>query len=281
MVSLYNSTTFEISKIITGNYSTSFSWGIKAFSKEFRDPIYAVYAFVRLADEIVDTFHDFNKKDLLDRFRKDTFDAIKDGISTNPVLHAFQRTVNQYNIDHELITAFLDSMEKDLTKSVYDDKLNFDEYIYGSAEVVGLMCLYVFCSGDKNKYQQLYPAAMKLGAAFQKVNFLRDIKSDLEERGRIYIPGVPGEYSFNDEAKQKLEAEIEKDFAEALAGIMRLPSGVRLGVYSAYMYYQMLFRKIRNMNINELLRGRVRISNVKKTSLLVQSYFTVKVFGEA
>jgi 15-cis-phytoene synthase len=280
MVSLYNSTSFAISKILTTAYSTSFSWGIKAFSEKYRDPVFAVYAYVRLADEIVDTFHDHDKAGLLKKFREDTFEAIREGISTNPVIHAFQKTVREFNIDHELITAFLDSMEKDLSNTVYD-KYNFDEYIYGSAEVVGLMCLYVFCSGDKDKYNKLYPAAMKLGAAFQKVNFLRDMKSDFEERGRVYIPGISGDYNFNDDAKRRIEEEVEQDFNEALEGIMKLPAGVKLGVYSAYMYYYILFRKIKKMNIDELLKGRVRISNLRKTILLVQSYFTIKVYGEA
>jgi 15-cis-phytoene synthase len=280
MVSLYNSTSFEISRIVTSAYSTSFSLGIKAFSQEFRAPIYAVYAYVRLADEIVDSFHDFNKRNLLQKFREETFKAIEEGISTNPVLNAFQLTVKKYNIDHKLITAFLDSMEKDLSKTVYD-KYNFDEYIYGSAEVVGLMCLYVFCSGDQQKYNQLYPAAMKLGAAFQKVNFLRDIKDDLEERGRIYIPGVAGEYSFNDEVKRRLEEDVENDFRAALDGILQLPSGVKLGVYSAYLYYYMLFRKIRKLSINDLLKGRVRISNFTKTALLLKSFLKIRVIEAA
>jgi 15-cis-phytoene synthase len=280
MVSLYNSTSFSVSKIVTNVYSTSFSLGIKAFAKEFREPIYAVYAYVRLADEIVDSFHGYDKKNLLERFRKETFTAIEEGISTNPVIHAFQQTVRKYNIDHKLITAFLDSMEKDLTKSTYD-KVNFDEYIYGSAEVVGLMCLYVFCSGDRTKYNALYPAAMKLGAAFQKVNFLRDIKDDLEERGRIYIPGVEGEYSFSEESKRKIDEEVEEDFRQALEGIMELPAGVKLGVYSAYLYYYMLFRKIKRLSINDLLKRRVRISNFTKAALFIKSYLKIKVLEAA
>jgi 15-cis-phytoene synthase len=280
MVSLYNSTSFGISRIVTTAYSTSFSLGIRVFAKEFRDPIYAVYAFVRLADEIVDSFHGHDKKSLLEKFRNETFTAIEEGISTNPVIHAFQQTVNKYNIDHKLITAFLDSMEKDLTRTVYD-KGNFDTYIYGSAEVVGLMCLYVFCSGNKDQYEKLYPAAMRLGAAFQKVNFLRDIKDDLEERGRIYIPGVSGEYSFNDDIKRKLEEDVEEDFKQAYTGIMNLPSGVKLGVYSAYLYYYMLFRKIKKLSINDLLRERVRINNLTKTALLIKSFFKIRVMEAA
>lgn len=280
MVPLYNSTSFGISKIITSAYSTSFSLGIRVFAKEFREPVYAIYAFVRLADEIVDTFHQYDKKSLLQKFREDTFQAIESGISTNPVLNAFQLTVKKYNIDHKLITAFLDSMEKDLTKTVYN-KINFDQYIYGSAEVVGLMCLHVFSSGNREKYESLYPNAMKLGAAFQKVNFLRDIKDDLEERGRIYLPEVAGEYSFNDEVKKRLEKDIEEDFRLALAGIMKLPAGVKLGVYSAYLYYYMLFRKIRRLSINDLLKGRVRINNIVKLFLLLKSYFKIRILEAA
>jgi 15-cis-phytoene synthase len=280
MVSLYNSTSFEISRVVTNAYSTSFSLGIKVFAKEFREPIYAVYSFVRLADEIVDSFHGYDKRSLLKKFREETFTAIREGISTNPVIHAFQQTVHRYNIDNALITAFLNSMEKDLTRTTYN-RNNFDQYIYGSAEVVGLMCLYVFCSGDKDKYNKLYPAAMKLGAAFQKVNFLRDIKDDFEERGRIYLPGVEGEYSFNNTIKSKIEEEVEEDFRAALSGIMQLPPGVKLGVYSAYLYYYMLFRKIRRLSINDLLKGRVRISNLTKTALLIKSFFKIKVLEAA
>jgi 15-cis-phytoene synthase len=276
MVSLYNSTSFGISRIITNAYSTSFSLGIRVFAKEFRDPVYSVYAFVRLADEIVDSFHGFDKKTLLMKFREETFKALEEGISTNPVIHAFQQTVKKYNIDYSLITSFLDSMEKDLTNTTYN-RNNFDKYIYGSAEVVGLMCLYVFCSGDKEKYNKLYYAAMKLGAAFQKVNFLRDIKDDFEERGRIYLPGIEGEYSFDDTIKQKIEKEVEEDFRQALIGIMQLPAGAKLGVYSAYLYYYMLFRKIRRLSIKELFRGRVRISNFTKSALLIRSFFKIKV----
>lgn len=276
MIQLYHQTSFIISKKITHAYSTSFSLGIKAFAPEYRDAIYAIYSFVRLADEIVDSFHGFDKESLLLKFREDTYDAIKSGISTNPVIHTFQKIVYEYNIDIELIDSFLDSMERDLTNSSYGRK-DYDDYIYGSAEVVGLMCLKVFVKGDNHKYNQLKFSAKKLGSAFQKVNFLRDIKSDLEERNRIYLPDVHNNKNITDFIKQKLEIEIEEDFKDALTGIKKLPIGVKLGVYSAYMYYYMLFNKIRSLNVDELLRKRIRISNLHKFILLTKSIIEVKI----
>jgi phytoene synthase len=276
MIQLYHNTSYAISKTVTNIYSTSFSLGIKAFAPEYRDAIYAIYGYVRLADEIVDSFHGYDKESLLLKFRQDTFDAIKSGISTNPVIHAFQKIVYEYNIEIELINAFLDSMERDLTNSSYGRK-GFDNYIYGSAEVVGLMCLKVFVKGDTEKYNRLKFSAKKLGSAFQKVNFLRDIKSDLEERNRIYLPDVHSNKNITDFIKQKLEIEIEEDFKDALAGIKKLPIGVKLGVYSAYMYYYMLFNKIRSLNVDELLRRRIRISNFYKLILLMKSIIEVKI----
>ncbi|MCX8011199.1 MAG: phytoene/squalene synthase family protein, partial [Ignavibacteria bacterium] len=228
----FNNLSFKLSKKITEAYSTSFSLGIKVFSKEYREPIYAIYAFVRLADEIVDTFHNFDKHYLMDKFRKDTFEAIEMRISTNTVLNSFQKVVHDYNIDLSLIDAFLKSMEMDLSHSSYE-KHQFDKYVFGSAEVVGLMCLHVFCKGDKALYEELKYPAQQLGSAFQKVNFLRDIKSDLLERGRIYLPNVNQPINIDDENKAILEEEIEKEFNEALKGIKKLPLGVKLGVYSA------------------------------------------------
>jgi len=276
MIQLYHDTSFSISKKLTNAYSTSFSLGIKAFAKEYRAPIYAIYGFVRLADEIVDSFHDYNKAELIKQFRNDTFKAINDGISTNPVLHAFQLVVNKYSIDHELIDAFLYSMEMDLDKSSYQREI-YDTYIYGSAEVVGLMCLKVFVNGDEQKYRDLlYPAKM-LGSAFQKVNFLRDIKSDIDERGRIYLPDVHRAEGIDDVNKKRLEAEVKEEFHQALKGILRLPMGVKLGVYSAYLYYYVLFKKIERLGVNELLKKRVRISNITKFFLLIKSYWEIKV----
>jgi phytoene/squalene synthetase len=273
---LYHKSSFDISKIITHNYSTSFSLGIKAFAPKYREPIYAIYGFVRLADEIVDTFHDYDKRKLLEQFREETFKAIEEGISTNPVLQSFLLTVTKYNIDHSHIHSFLDSMEMDLYNNYYEKK-NYAEYIYGSAEVVGLMCLKVFVDGDQDKYDELLQPAKALGSAFQKVNFLRDIKSDVEERGRIYLPGINRTVSINDFSKKELEKEIEKEFALALEGIKKLPAGVRLGVYSAYLYYIKLFHKIQKANVKKLLSKRVRVSNLRKLMLLIKSIIEVKV----
>jgi 15-cis-phytoene synthase len=273
---IYNSTTFKISKIITRSYSTSFSLGISAFSPAYRDAIYAVYGYVRLADEIVDSFHGYNKKELLTDFRNDTLKAIDAGISTNPVINSFQNTVHKYGIELKHITDFLDSMEMDLSNDYYEPA-HYNEYVYGSAEVVGLMCLRVFCDGDKKLFERLLHPARNLGSAFQKVNFLRDIKSDIEERGRIYLPGVDHQIKINDENKKKLEDEIEKEFNEALRGIKQLPNGVRLGVYSAYLYYWMLFKKIKKTKVEVLLKRRVRVSNFTKLALLLKSLIEVKI----
>lgn len=273
---LYHKTAFSISKIITNYYSTSFSLGIKAFSPEYRDPIYGIYAYVRFADEIVDTFHEYDKRELLKRFREDTQRAIQEGVSMNPVLHAFQKVVNQYNIEEKYITAFLDSMEMDLENSYYE-KDHYDNYIYGSAEVVGLMCLKVFVDGNQQRFEELLEPAKALGSAFQKVNFLRDIKSDIEERGRIYLPGVNVTERIDDFNKVKLEKEIEAEFALALQGIRKLPAGVRMGVYTAYLYYIKLFDKIRSAGVTTLLNKRVRVSNLRKLMLFGKSVLEVKV----
>jgi phytoene/squalene synthetase len=272
----YTKTSYKLSKKLTVSYSTSFSWGIKVFKPEYRDPIFAIYGFVRVADEIVDTFHSFDKENLLQKFSDDTWEAIETGISTNPVLHAFQQVVREYNIDHKLITAFLKSMEMDLSNSSYN-RDSYDEYIYGSAEVVGLMCLKVFLDGDKERYNELEHPARMLGAAFQKVNFLRDIQSDLNDRGRIYLPGVHNLNFIDDTNKALLEKEVENEFKEAFRGIIKLPIKVKLGVYSAYLYYLMLFRKIKKMDMDKLMNERVRISNMYKLYLLLKSYFEVKL----
>lgn len=276
MITLYNETSFQLSKKITNAYSTSFSLGIKAFAREYRDPIYSVYAYVRLADEIVDSFHGYNKADLMKRFREETFKAIDEKISTNPVLHSFQIVVNKYNIKKDLIDAFLKSMEMDLDKLSYQRNV-YDEYIYGSAEVVGLMCLKVFVNGNDEQYNQLLHSAKMLGSAFQKVNFLRDIKSDIDERGRIYLPDVHITEGIDNSSKKRLENEVEEEFHQALMGILKLPLGVRLGVYSAYLYYYVLFKKIKSLDVNELLKRRVRISNFTKIFLLLKSYWQIKV----
>ena len=272
----FNKTCFNISKYITNAYSTSFGWGIRAFSPEYRNAIYSIYAYVRLADEIVDTFHDYDKKTLLREFRLETYNSIDKGISTNPVINAFQKTAKEYNIGLDLINSFLDSMEQDLFNSFYN-RIEYDNYIYGSAEVVGLMCLKVFVKGNEKNYNRLLQPAKMLGSAFQKVNFLRDIKSDLDERGRIYLPGVESKLLINDYNKKLLEQEIEKEFQEALIGIKRLPIGVRLGVYSAYMYYYRLFKKIKKLKVKDLLNRRVRISNFRKILLLAKTIINVNI----
>ncbi|OOG70498.1 phytoene/squalene synthase family protein [Algoriphagus sp. A40] len=274
-IALFDQTTLECSRLITQRYSTSFTLGIKTLDKKFHLPIYAIYGFVRYADEIVDTFHSKDKQALLARFKKDTFEAIETGISLNPVLHAFQLIVNTYKIDLDLIEAFLHSMEMDLDFNTYDDS-KYQEYIYGSAEVVGLMCLKVFCEGNTEMYERLREPACKLGAAFQKVNFLRDIKSDFEERGRVYFPGVDFT-KFDKSAKNLIETDIQKDFNESLIGIERLPSGAKLGVRVAYLYYQKLFDKIKSLPAETIVQKRIRIPNSQKLSLLLGTYFETKL----
>lgn len=266
MKSLYDTTCMECSQLITNRYSTSFSMGIKVFDKKFRAPIYAIYGFVRFADEIVDTFHDYPKAELLQRFREDTYTAIKERISLNPVLHAFQEVVHQYRIDNELIEAFLKSMAMDLHHSNYEDSL-YKEYIYGSAEVVGLMCMKVFCEGNQNVYEKLKNAACALGSAFQKINFLRDMKSDFQERGRVYFPGIDFN-NFDNEDKLAIEADIKADFDHAYTGIIQLPKGARFGVYLAYIYYLNLFQKIKNSSALRVKKERIRVNDSRKVYLL-------------
>ncbi len=272
----YENTSTKLSKKLTEAYSTSFSWGIKAFAPEYREPIYSIYGWVRVADEIVDTFHHTNKKHLLEKFKDDTYEAIENKISSNPIIHSFQKVVHRYNIGHDLIDAFLKSMEMDLEETSYE-RIDYDKYIYGSAEVVGLMCLHVFVDGNIDKYEELKESARMLGSAFQKINFLRDINSDLNDRNRIYLPDVHHEMLINNTNKKKLEFEIEEEFHEALKGILKLPIGVKLGVYSAYLYYFMLFKKIKRLDVKQLMRKRVRISNVYKLYLLLKSYFRIRI----
>lgn len=271
MISLFSKTCADCSKLITNYYSTSFSLGIKVFASELRAPIYSIYGFVRFADEIVDTFHDKDKKTLLLEFKEDTFKALERKVSFNPVLHTFQEVVHKYNIDYDHIEAFLKSMEMDLYDIEYDEE-TLKEYIYGSAEVIGLMCLKVFCKGNEEEYKSLEPYAKSLGSAFQKINFLRDMKSDFEERGRVYFPNV--EYNnFTQEDKIRIEEDIQKEFDQALIGIQRLPRGAKLGVYTAYRYYISLFYKIRESKASCILTKRIRINNGKKMYLLTSSAF--------
>jgi phytoene/squalene synthetase len=276
MLSLYRKTNIECSRIITRNYSTSFSMGILAFDKKYRDPIYAIYGFVRYADEIVDTFHDFDKRTLLEEFKRDTYLALERGISLNPVLDAFQDTVKQFGIELALINAFLKSMEMDLQDIEYAEE-NYTEYIYGSAEVVGLMCLRVFCDGDTEMYDRLTPSARHLGAAFQKVNFLRDIKDDYLSRGRTYFPNVNLGIALDETAKLEIQKDIEFDFDKAYAGIIQLPKGSRIGVLTAYRFYRNLFNKICKVNSKQIMESRVRVSNAEKAALLVYSVMSNKL----
>ncbi len=270
---LYTKNSIACSRITTLNYSTSFSMGIKMLHHSFHDPVYAIYGFVRYADEIVDTFFDQQQAVLLDEFKTATVKAIERGISSNPILHSFQWVVNKYGIDRELIDAFLHSMAMDLTKSEYDRKA-FQTYVYGSAEVVGLMCLKVFCYPDNALYQKLLPPARKLGEAFQKVNFFRDIRSDYYERGRIYFPGLDVK-QMDEESKRKIEQEIQADFDQAYQGIRQLPKSSRKGVLLAYKYYLVLFKKIRKKNPNQLLNKRIRVSNIIKILL----WLRILIFG--
>ena len=267
---LYNDTCRKCSRLITHEYSTSFSLGIKSLHKSLHEPVYSIYGFVRLADEIVDTFHDYNRSDLFARFREDTYRAIDDRISSNPPLQSFQLVVNKYGIGRDLVDAFLRSMEMDLTMSDYNDD-EYNEYIYGSAEVVGLMCLKVFCNGDQKAYEELRPYARRLGAAFQKINFLRDIESDFKERGRVYFPGVDFS-TFTDQDKKMIEADISADFSEALTGIRKLDSRSRFGVYLAYVYYVGLFSKIKKAEPAMVLTKRFRVSDMGKIFLFMTAW---------
>jgi phytoene/squalene synthetase len=257
-------------KMTTKRYSTSFSIGIRFLHNDLRDPIYSVYGFVRFADEIVDSFDGHNKSYLLDKFTTDTYEAIENKISLNPILNSFQEVVNKYQIPHELIDTFLRSMEMDLEKKAYN-KDGYDEYILGSAEVVGLMCLKIFLEGDHNEYEKLKKYAMKLGSAFQKINFLRDLNEDYNELGRTYFPGI-NLNDFNNTVKKNIENDIEVDFELGYKGILMLPKKARFGVYMAYKYYFKLFKKIKRTNAEVILEERVRIPNRNKARILVTSY---------
>jgi len=267
---LYNKVSIRCSRLTTRAYSTSFSLGIRCLNKRLRDPIYSIYGFVRFGDEIVDTFHATDKVFLLDKFRKDTFEAIEQRISLNPILHSFQLVVNRYGIDRPVIEQFLRSMEMDITMKAHDQS-SYEEYILGSAEVVGLMCLRVFCDGDDALYQQLKPQAMKLGSAFQKINFLRDLNADFSGMGRMYFPGVD-HTRFDHDAKRAIEHDIEADFRQGLEGILKLPRSSRFGVYMAYVYYQALLRKIMNTPAHRVIETRIRIRNRHKLRLLFTSF---------
>lgn len=267
---LFDKVSLKASKITTISYSTSFSLGIKLLDKKFHYPIYSIYGFVRFADEIVDTFHDFDKSRLLEKFKKDTYESIEDKISLNPILNSFQNVVNTYGIEKELTDTFLYSMEMDLNRQNYDFQ-DFKKYILGSAEVVGLMCLRVFVEGDAKRYNELKPYAMSLGSAFQKINFLRDLKADYEQLGRAYFPHLDVS-KFDEPTKKEIEKDIEKDFKHAYEGILMLDRSSKFGVYVAYIYYYSLFNKIKTLPSSRILQERIRIPNQQKYALLVSSY---------
>lgn len=271
----FDDLSFKISKQTTQQYSTSFSLGILALSPKIRNAIYAIYGYVRLADEIVDSFHGYDKNILLNRFKVQTEEALAEEISLNPIMQAFQETVLKYKIEHRLIYQFLRSMEMDLQKIDYNSEL-YDEYILGSAEVVGLMCLHVFVNGDQVAFDKLKPFAMKLGSAFQKVNFLRDMNDDFEILGRTYFPGV-NILNFDVEEKKQIEKDIEEEFRLALEGIKMLPKTSKFGVYLAYRYYISLFNKIRRTPATAILKKRIRISNGRKISVMMSSYVQYKI----
>jgi 15-cis-phytoene synthase len=266
MMQLFHKVSERCSSATTEEYSTSFFSAIKLLHHDLRQPVFNIYGFVRFADEIVDTFHEFDKTGLLSQFKTETYDALQRKLSLNPILNSFQRTVNEYKIDHHLIDAFFTSMEMDLCNKTYDVE-RYKTYIYGSAEVVGLMCLFVFCEGNKEKYDKLKMAAGALGAAFQKVNFLRDVKADYNGLNRLYFPGC----DFNNFTKQKIEQEIETDFKLAYNGILHLPAKARFGVYVAYKYYLSLFRKIKRLKPSKIMEQRIRIPNYRKAMIIVRA----------
>ena len=269
MINLFHDLSQQCSKETTERYSTSFSSAIKLLHQDLRGPIFNIYGFVRFADEIVDTFHQFNKAELLIEFKKDTYLAIERGISLNPILHSFQLTVNKFGISNELIEAFFVSMEMDLDKTSYNSQ-GYKQYIYGSAEVVGLMCLYVFCEGDQSRYDELKPGAQSLGAAFQKVNFLRDVKADYEQLSRTYFPEVDFN-NFTPSMKKQIEEDIAIDFTAAYDAILNLPVKARFGVYVAYKYYLSLFKKIKKSNPSNILEQRIRIPNYGKAFIVAKA----------
>ncbi|WP_293946912.1 MULTISPECIES: phytoene/squalene synthase family protein [unclassified Sphingobacterium] len=274
MKKLFDELAYEVSKKTTEKYSTSFSLGILALKPSIRDSIYAIYGYVRLADEIVDSFHGYDRQRLLGRLYLETSYALEERISLNPILQSFQETVHKYNIDSDLIRQFLHSMKMDLNKVDYNSE-RYKEYIYGSAEVVGLMCLQVFTEGDKQHYQELKPYAMKLGSAFQKINFLRDLKDDYHVLGRTYFPNLDMTV-FDNALKSQIEDEIHNEFKEALLGIKKLPTSAKFGVYLAYKYYLSLFAKIRKKSSKEILENRIRVPNAEKAYVALKSYLRYK-----
>jgi phytoene/squalene synthetase len=276
MKSLFDTVSSDCSRIVTSSYSTSFSSAVKMLAPTIRQDIYNIYGFVRFADEIVDSFHDYNKNELFERFEIDLHLALKERISLNPILNAFQHTVNKYNIDTALIDAFMYSMRLDLHKSVYKTRDEFQEYIYGSADVVGLMCLKVFVKGDTVAYENLKESAMRLGSAFQKVNFLRDLKADYEDLSRTYFPNTDLT-KLDEQSKNEIIAEIEADFKAAFSGIINLPIEAKFGVYTAYVYYKKLLSKLKNTPSTEIKNTRIRVSDYQKFGLFARCYFSYKL----
>lgn len=275
MKKIYDDLSYNLSKSLTLKYTTSFAIGIRFLAPSLRPAIYAIYGFVRVADEIVDSFHGYNKEELLDDFEKDCYKAIDDKISTNPILHCFQEVVNEYGIERELISLFIRSMRMDLNKTEYSEE-EYKNYILGSAEVVGLMCLRVFLEGNEAEYRRLEPLAMALGSAFQKINFLRDLKADVRDLGRVYFPNIDISV-FNDEVKKEIEEDIQKDFDQGFEGIKQLPKKARFGVYLAYIYYTRLFAKVKSAPAETILKERLRIPDPKKYMILCQSYIRHQV----
>ncbi len=275
MKQLFDNVSVQCSRLITRSYSTSFSLGIWFLDRSIHDPIYAIYGFVRSADEIVDSFHGYPKKHLLRKFREDTYQAIQEGISLNPVLNSFQWVVNKYDIQNKLIDSFLDSMEMDLHMNEYNHD-QYQKYIWGSAEVVGLMCLKVFCNGNDSEYEKLAPAARRLGSAFQKINFLRDLKDDYTSLGRSYFPGIDMK-EFDQSCKEKIQQDLLADFDAGYEGIKQLPKTARFGVYIAYVYYRSLYDRICKSSHEQILRKRIRIPNLQKYLLLINSFFRYRL----
>ncbi|MEO8238377.1 MAG: phytoene/squalene synthase family protein [Flavobacterium sp.] len=276
MKSLFDNVSFKCSKLVTKNYSTSFSLAVYMLSPSIRNAIYSIYGFVRFADEIVDSFHDYDKEQLINDFEKEYYKAMKMGISLNPILNSFQQTVKEYNITDDLIQSFLKSMKLDLIKSTYNTQTEYEDYIYGSADVVGLMCLKVFVKGKSEKYELLKHEAMRLGSAFQKVNFLRDLKDDNLVLNRNYFPGVDLN-TFDENTKAAIITEIEEDFRIAYQGIVKLPIEAQFGVYTAFVYYKKLLKKLKKTPCSEIGNSRIRVSNYTKASLLAQSFVTYKL----
>jgi len=273
---IFDKVSLSCSKIVTKKYSTSFSIAVRMLGVSIRQDIYNVYGFTRFTDEIVDTFHEFPKKELLNYFKKETFDALKNKISLNPILNSFQMTVNKYKIDKKIITTFFRSMEWDLDKKKYDKTSDYKAYIYGSADVVGLMCLKLFVKGDNELYKKLTPYAKRLGSAFQKVNFLRDLKDDYQNLNRVYFPNVNYDL-FNEKDKLKIIEDIEEDFSMAIKGIKMLPKEGKFGVYTAYKYYKKLLKKIKKSSISRIKSKRIRISNYQKANVLIRCYMRFQI----